>query len=111
MLGKKHGKWYNDGLIEKMFKEDEIIPSTFKPGRLKMKDETRIKMSQSLKGKTSHPAWNKGLTKETDEKLAELSKHLKGYNKGVPKSEETRQKMKTAHEGKESPKGFPCRCP
>lgn len=41
-------------------------------------------------------AWNKGLTKETDERLRKVSENSKGVNtwtKGLKRSEETKQKM------------------
>ena len=50
-----------------------------------------------------HKAWNKGLTKETDERIKKISDSLKGrkvWNKGVTHSEATRKKLSESHKGK-----------
>ena len=70
--------------------------------------------SEESKKKLSRPAWNKGLNKNTDERIAEYSKKLAGENNpsygrvysdedrlamsilttGIPKTEATKQKMR-----------------
>ena len=52
--------WINNGVIEYLIFEDDLIPETFSKGR--------------LKGKT---AWNKGLTKETDERVKHIAEGVK----------------------------------
>lgn len=49
--------------------------------------ESKKKMSSSQKG---HISWNKGLTKETDERIQKASKKLKGHKKNY--TEESREK-------------------
>jgi len=65
--------------------------------------EFKDKVSKALKGKK---AWNKNLTKETDERVAKISQSLKGYipwNKNLKgcqiPSEETKRKMSISHIG------------
>lgn len=53
--------------------------------------------------KRGYTPWNKGLTKETDERLKSFSESKKGKphpNRGHPISEETKQKLSEAHKGK-----------
>lgn len=61
--------WYNNGEIN-VFRETP--PEGFIPGML---NSTKIKMSKSKKGKSP---WNKGLTKETDDRVNQISVTQKG---------------------------------
>ena len=61
--GYKYSKkrlWYNNGTIETLLFEDDIIPTGYVRGRLKT-------------GKT----WNKGLTKYTNSSVAKVSEKMK----------------------------------
>ena len=62
-------------------------------------DETRKKMSDSLKGKTP---WNKGKhrSNETRKKISETLKGHIPWNKGKTHSDETKEKIRQAHIGK-----------
>ena len=63
-------------------------------------EETRKKLSESLKGKT--------LSEEARKKISEARKGKSAPNKGKPMSEEARKKMSDAKKGKPSPnKGKP----
>lgn len=77
-------------------------------GKTLWTDEQRQKISErqtgqnnSMHGKTP---WNKGLTKETNQTLAEMSKKRKGkkfgFQTGYKMNEETKQKISKAHKGK-----------
>ncbi len=55
--------------------------------------ETRQKIAKSLQG---HPAWNKGLTKETDIRI----KNISNKNIGKKRTEEQKQKMGVGNIGK-----------
>ena len=71
----KHRHWYTDGTIDGNIQipEGEEIPSGFFRGRT-ITEEQRIKCGSVNVGRT---AWNKGLTKETDERVAKYSNTLK----------------------------------
>lgn len=64
-----------------------------------LSDETRRKMSESLKGRH---AWNKGKqhNAETRKKISESNKGKVSHRKGVTLSEETRKKLSEAHKGR-----------
>ena len=55
-------------------------------------EEHKRKISEANKGKHNYPAWNKGLTKETDPRVRKYAESLKGK----PKSEETKRKISEA---------------
>jgi hypothetical protein len=58
--------------------------------RSKYSEESKKKMSASMKGRRS---WKKGLTKETDPSIMEISKKLTG----IKRSEETKLKVSLAN--------------
>jgi len=60
--------WYNNGIKSKLFLKTEIIP----PGWVKGTG-------------FSYPAWNKGLTKDTDKRVKQYTKKLCAYNKKHPR--------------------------
>lgn len=71
-------KWYNNGIKAIKVKPEDSIPEGFEPGRIK----------------TGKPAWNKGLTKATDSRVAAYSKPGKNkgktpWNKGLTKETST----------------------
>ena len=51
LCGKKHGKWYNNGIIEKLYFENEKLPQDFIPGRLPMSDIQKQALSNLHVGK------------------------------------------------------------
>lgn len=59
--GKKLGFWYNNGISEKMFKENEQ-PEGWVKGRLKT---NRVPWNKGKKG--VQKAWNKGMKRIIDE--------------------------------------------
>jgi hypothetical protein len=66
-------------------------------------EESKLKMSESLKGRT---VWNKGVPMSEDTRI-KLKSSLNGrsvWNKGVPMSEEQKQKLSLAKKGKTSPR-------
>lgn len=67
-------------------------------------DEARRKISLAGLGRIP---WNKGLTKETDERIRKHSEALKGNtnNLGHRHSEESKRKMKLKHKGKKLSEG------
>ena len=78
-------------------------------GRSKIivKEETREKLSNANKGKNNpmfvKTAWNRGQTKETNQKLAEIGNKLKGnkaWNVGVPHTDEAKNKMSISRKGR-----------
>jgi len=78
-------------------------------GRSKIivKEETREKLSNASKGKNNpmfgKTAWNRGQTKETNQKLAEIGNKLKGHkawNVGVPHTDEAKNKMSISRKGR-----------
>ncbi len=65
--------------------------------------ETRIKISQSETGIKKGKAWNKGLTKSTDKRVAKYADKLKNCNHlrtGCHLTEETKKKISQANKGK-----------
>lgn len=107
-LGKHHSEETKQKIKEK--RKNQVITEETKQkisqsekGR-KLSEETKQKISISKKGKqTGRPAWNKGLTKSTDSRVAAYSESLKNseninrtpWNKGKKGiySEETLKKM------------------
>lgn len=71
----KHRHWYTDGTLlgNIQIPEGEPIPDGFYPGRT-ISNEQKIKCGIKNIGKT---AWNKGLTKETDVRVAKYSDSLR----------------------------------
>jgi len=59
-------------------------------------DETRKKMSLSHFGK---PTWNKGLTKETDDRIKKMGEIQRKKRIGKAMSQETKQKIRESHIG------------
>jgi len=63
-------------------------------------EDTKKKMSKAKKGKSinrikpGHTAWNKGLTKETDERVAKVAKSLKGHVVSIETKQKIREKRK-----------------
>lgn len=77
--------WYNNKENNRRFKTDieAFVYGYFFKGRIglkkrekyeKLSDETKTKISRKLKGRIP---WNKGLTKETDERLAKSGENWK----------------------------------
>lgn len=68
-----HFHWYTNGIDNIHLRDSEEIPAGYYRGRI-ISEETKLKDSLSRKGK---PAWNKGLTKETDERVRKYAENLK----------------------------------
>jgi group I intron endonuclease len=61
-----------------------------------MLEEQKLKISKTLVGrKRTTPIWNKGLTKETDERVKQMGENYKGHTV----SEETKKKISLARKG------------
>lgn len=92
---------WNKGLTKE---EDERVnykrPTAFKKGHkaynkgIPLSEEQKRKLSESLKGRDS---WNKGLTKETDERVKKQADKLKGILK--PRTEEQNRKLSATIQG------------
>lgn len=66
-------------------------------------EKTKQKISNSLKGKMvgeKHPMYGKRFSEEYKRKLSESHKGQKAWNKGIPHSEETKEKLSRANKGK-----------
>ena len=63
--------WYTNGSINLQIPEGEVIPEGFYPGKF-LTEEVKKSMGKQNIGKIP---WNKGLTKETDSRVAEYAKH------------------------------------
>lgn len=81
-------KGHNWGLCRKCGKDHGLHPRLGKP----RSEESKKKMSESMKG---IPTWNKGLTKETDERVMNYSQHRLGHTT----SEETKKKISSSRTG------------
>ena len=70
---KRH--WYTNGILgcDLWLKESDDIPAGYYPGRT-ISEEAKIKNSNSCKGRIP---WNKGLTKETDDRVKKYSEKLR----------------------------------
>ena len=67
--------WYTNGTDNKILSSNEVIPEGYYLGRtIVLTEEEKLKRYASQKGK---PSWNKGLTKETDERVRQYSEKLK----------------------------------
>lgn len=80
-------------------------PNKGKTNLFKHSKETKRKMSESQKrrDKSTHISWNKGLTKETDERIKHHSEVMKGSPGGMlgkKASKETRKNQSKALKGK-----------
>ena len=75
----KHYHWYTNGSDNIQLAESEPIPEGFKRGRT-ISDEQRQKLKGCNKGRT-HTAWNKGLTKETDDRVRKYAENLRGISR------------------------------
>ena len=70
-------------------------------GLTKETDSRLAAIGESIKiAKQNNPAWNKGLTKEVDVRVKINAKHISETLKGHTVSEETRQKISNANKGK-----------
>ena len=73
----------------------------------KHKKETKRKISESKKGKTS-PNKGKQMSEEQKKKIGTSNKGKPAWNKGIPQSEDAKRKNSESHKGKTSPnKGKP----
>ena len=63
-------------------------------------EETKRKLSESHKGKTSHKGYKN--SEETRKKISESNKGQTPWNKGIPHTEESKMKMSESHKGKTS---------
>lgn len=73
-LKKAHRHWYTNGIIgqDLCLKESDTVPDGYYRGRT-ISEECKRKCSENRKGK---PAWNKGLTKETDDRVKKYAESL-----------------------------------
>lgn len=101
-------RWYNNG-IKQVFREERPDGFIFDG----MLNSSKAKMSKSKKGK---PAWNKGLTKEIDARVNQISQtqknryiseeHRKNISEGTKKAmarPEVKEKLAKAHLDKKIP--------
>ena len=74
-LKNAHRHWYTNGILgqDLLLKESEIIPDGYYKGRT-ISEEDKKKCGVKNLGK---PAWNKGLTKDTDERVKKYAESLK----------------------------------
>ena len=72
----KHYHWYTDGITNIQIPEMDSVPEGFIRGRV-ISEEQRAKLTGCNKGR---PAWNKGLTKETDDRVRKYADSLKGIS-------------------------------
>lgn len=74
-----HRHWYTSGIIGDniLTGENDVIPDGYYPGRT-FSEEFKKKCGEKNIGKS---AWNKGLTKETDERVKKYSEQLKHFYK------------------------------
>jgi hypothetical protein len=86
-------------LGKKVPKKSKIKMSIAAKNRPKITEETR----QKLKGR---PAWNKGLTKETDERVAKYGKSGSKTKTGIKLPESTKEKMSLIARKRISDNGF-----
>ena len=80
-LKNAHRHWYTNGIVgeDLCLKESDPIPEGYYRGRT-IPEEIKQKCGIQNKGK---PAWNKGLTKETDDRVKKYAENLKNkYNQG-----------------------------
>ena len=82
-MAKKGYKYYTNGIEEVCLPEGQC-PEGWRPG---VSDSHKKANSDSHKGKT---AWNKGLAKDTDERVSKYSQNLVGHNV----SQESRDKIR-----------------
>lgn len=76
----KKKKWYNNGVDETQVFEDRTPPEGYVEGRLKR----------------GRPAWNTGLTKETNESVKKISESIKKNNKSAKTNHENKVKRLNA---------------
>lgn len=72
----KHYHWYTNGTTNIQISEIDSVPEGFIRGRI-ISEEQRAKLKGCNKGR---PAWNKGLTKETDDRVRKYADNLKGIS-------------------------------
>ena len=111
-------KFYTDGIKTIKLSENDPIPKGFYPGRTfksnpwnkgltaDIDDRVRINAEhchQTRRKTNNYHSWNKGLTKETNSSLKIVSEKLsveklgkKPWNKGIPVSQERKQKQSEA---------------
>ena len=99
------GVWYNNGVDEFRFTENDDIPEEMVKGRLSWPEERRQKWSgegNPMSGKTGeqHHLFGSHRTEEQNRKQAEVMKGREPPNKGVPHTAEANEKNRQAHLGK-----------
>ena len=121
-LAEAKSHFYTDGIKTIKVKEGENPPEGFHLGRtfnvntwnkgLTANTDPRVKANGQATAKTrkernNYNSWNKGLTKDTDDRLktvsSKVAKATKGrtaWNKGVPASENQKQKQSLSMKGK-----------
>ena len=98
----KGKKVWNDGLTKETNESVKQMSELLKDRH--PTEKTKQKMSKSHEGqipwnkdrKSLQPAWNKNLTKETDERVKSISDHCKGrkaWNKNIPHSNDVKEKI------------------
>ena len=114
--------FYTDGVKTIKLPEGSPIPEGFRKGRtfkvntwnkgLKASEDERVRLNhehatQTRKKNNNYTSWNKGLTKENNEslnqvsiKMSEYRKGKSSWNKGIPMKAESKLKLSQANKGK-----------
>jgi len=81
----------------------QVVKTRTENGSYIHSDETKKKISAAHKGKKCGPSWNKGLTKHTDTRVAELSKKISnGVSKWMSTLTEEQRKTKFGNTGEKN---------
>lgn len=92
-------KWYNNGTINKMFSRDDAIPDNFVVGKIQKASRTNtgkkaytdgLKTIFISSGDAIPPGFKPGVS---DKQKAHL-KDIAGNSKGIPKSDQSKQKLR-----------------
>jgi hypothetical protein len=112
---------YTDGVTERKFRETDVIPEGFFPGRLKWDEERRQAWTgdaNPMKGKTgeSHHLFGTHQSKGQKDHHSEVMKakyssgELEIWNKGIPSSEESKELNRQAHLGRHHSEESKAKC-
>lgn len=85
-------RWYTNGALTIKVRDGDIIPEGFTPGRsfkanpwnkgLTKQDDERLDRVSSTSFKKGHKSWNEGLTKESNQTLQKIARKVSEKNRG-----------------------------